>query len=782
LAQWQEFRVGDFLIRPKTRELIGPSGTVRLKPRSMDVLVDLSQHAGNLRTREEVLAAVWGDIAIGEEVLTHCIWELRTAFGDNRRDPRFIETLHRSGYRLIAPVVAPSEDAAPTLRPDVGRELSLLRGRVERFWVEQVLERSLRETETLAIECEERPDLVRYPWAGVQPLGTAEPAPPATVPRGENILATFERMGSALLIAGAVGAGKTVMLLQLARLALERARLDASKPVPVVLPLASWGERALPLEQWITAEIRGRYFLPRQLAKSWLDSGRLVLLLDGLDEVGEARRADCIAAINRFRRAVPLAALVVTCREEDYPGPSLELDGAIRLLPLSSSRIAAALAPQVTPSDALVHLVTSPLLLGLARRMLAGGAALQPNSMKDRLFHQFVHDSLSSREGPGYEEKEAVRWLSRLARMMLNRNRSVLAVEELQPSWLAGTWSRMAYVLVSRLIVGLWIGVAAACFLGTLSHNPTFALNVTHDGVIGGLFVALLDAMLLGRRRPDNPPTTSGLASGAAYSALAGCAAGAGVLVDHLARGAGALFAAPVFHGLLFALVLARPLRAVRFDRDVGAVEALTWSWARAVRGWMGVGALTWCLLLIGRYSGFWPARADEGRGLLSTLPNSLLFAMVPAVLFGLVPGVVDGKTRPNHGIFLSARNAALSGGLTVLGCLISILAGLPLVGTRWLGSVHLGRGIELHPGALLFIAIAGCFGPLAALRFGGLDLVKHAVLRVLLWHQGLCPLFFPRFLEHATRRGLLRRAGGGYLFFHSTLMAYLAATEEDAT
>ncbi len=58
--------------------------------------------------------------------------------------------------------------------------------------------------------------------------------------------------------------------------------------------------------------------------------------------------------------------------------------------------------------------------------------------------------------------------------------------------------------------------------------------------------------------------------------------------------------------------------------------------------------------------------------------------------------------------------------------------------------------------------------------------MLRHAVLRVLLWRQGLCPLLLPRFLDHAARRGLLRRAGGGYLFFHSTLMAYLAGRTED--
>src|SRR5262249_27382782 len=150
----------------------------------------------------------------------------------------------------------------------------------------------------------------------------ATPEPPQALPieRGESILATFDRMGGALLILGAIGAGKTVTLLQLAQLAVERARRDAAAPVPVVLPLASWGERAPPLARWTGPELRRNYFLPRELPALWLAGGRLLLLLDGLDEVAAARRSACIAAINRFRRALPLTPLAVTCREEEYTG------------------------------------------------------------------------------------------------------------------------------------------------------------------------------------------------------------------------------------------------------------------------------------------------------------------------------------------------------------------------------------------------------------------------------------------------------------------------------
>jgi hypothetical protein len=249
------------------------------------------------------------------------------------------------------------------------------------------------------------------------------------------------------------------------------------------------------------------------------------------------------------------------------------------------------------------------------------------------------------------------------------------------------------------------------------------------------------------------------------------------VLASHVAGGLGALFAAPLLHALLFALIAARPLATVSFDRDIRPVEALTWSWANALRAWLGIGTLTWILLLVGRTTGLWPAPAASS--LFSTLPNSFFFALVPALLFGLEPGAVEGKTRPNHGMWLSARNAMLSGALALIGCAAGVLAGWVVRRAGWLGAVRF-LGADLSPGRSLLLATICWFVPLAALRFGSLDLLKHAVLRILLTGQDLCPLRFPRFLEHVTRRGLLRRAGGSYLFFHSTLMSYLGGLEED--
>jgi Tol biopolymer transport system component/DNA-binding winged helix-turn-helix (wHTH) protein len=67
----------------------------------MDLLVYLAEHSGTVCSRRELLDHVWGDVVVGEEVLSQAVSKLRRALGDDSRSPRFIETIARRGYRLV---------------------------------------------------------------------------------------------------------------------------------------------------------------------------------------------------------------------------------------------------------------------------------------------------------------------------------------------------------------------------------------------------------------------------------------------------------------------------------------------------------------------------------------------------------------------------------------------------------------------------------------------------------------------------------------------------------
>jgi len=97
-------QVGDWWADRTTNELGRAGDTVRIEPKAMEVLMVLAARAGQVVSREELLAAVWPGVVVGDEALTQSIIKLRRALGDNPRSPSYIETISKRGYRLIAPV------------------------------------------------------------------------------------------------------------------------------------------------------------------------------------------------------------------------------------------------------------------------------------------------------------------------------------------------------------------------------------------------------------------------------------------------------------------------------------------------------------------------------------------------------------------------------------------------------------------------------------------------------------------------------------------------------
>ena len=77
---------------------------VRLRPKTFAVLHHLAERPGELVTKQALLDAVWGDVAVSEDVVRLSIGELRTALGDQRTVPHFVETVPRRGYRFMPAV------------------------------------------------------------------------------------------------------------------------------------------------------------------------------------------------------------------------------------------------------------------------------------------------------------------------------------------------------------------------------------------------------------------------------------------------------------------------------------------------------------------------------------------------------------------------------------------------------------------------------------------------------------------------------------------------------
>lgn len=111
------FRVGEFLIEPQLNTITRDDQTTRLEPKVMQVLQRLSNNAGEVVSKEQLMRAVWTDTIVTDDVLTRAVSELRKAFHDDRKEPRYIQTIPKGGYRLIARVSFDGVEPQPSSEP-----------------------------------------------------------------------------------------------------------------------------------------------------------------------------------------------------------------------------------------------------------------------------------------------------------------------------------------------------------------------------------------------------------------------------------------------------------------------------------------------------------------------------------------------------------------------------------------------------------------------------------------------------------------------------------------
>ena len=106
-----EFTCGGWTVQPELDRISRGGESVHLQPRLMDVLVYLAGKPGRVVPKAELVDAVWPEEFVSDGVLTRALCELRRLLGDDPADPRFIETIPKRGYRLVAAVGGCGEPA-----------------------------------------------------------------------------------------------------------------------------------------------------------------------------------------------------------------------------------------------------------------------------------------------------------------------------------------------------------------------------------------------------------------------------------------------------------------------------------------------------------------------------------------------------------------------------------------------------------------------------------------------------------------------------------------------
>ena len=678
-------------------------------------------------------------------------------------------------------------------------ELGILLKNVQTTWIKGVLEKSVHDAALLELGLELRAEAVDNPWRMVM---EAPDQSRETLPRGRRIKDIFDEANRLLLVLGEPGSGKTTTLLQLARDLIAEVDLSTfTQPVPVILNLSTWTNKAQPLDKWLVAELNSKYRLPKKDGQRWLKERRILPLLDGLDEVRAENRAACVEKINQLVTDYGLQGLVVCSRFKEYTALNVRLGfyRAIYIQPLTFEQVdeyleragdrLASLRETLQADEALRSMAQSPLILNvmsLAYQNASAEALSNPKLNTDKARRKHLFDTYIARmfnrkaRGQQYDNEETRQRLSWLARNMQKHNQYVFLIEGLQPSWLQTRSWRCVYTLASRLLSGLIFGLSFGLVYGLMDRLNAGLIY----GLLVGLPVSIIDVLRFEwldkwRDRKEITDFWWSVINIASVGFIIG-------LIYGLVYG--------LIYGLLVGLIggLIFGIRGSRknLKNDIQTVEALQWYWGKALKGGL-IGGLSFGLigaLGFGPYVGLGYIRLISRLkfGLIGGLIGGLSFGLIGglsgAVFYGLNPKIIETKTTPNQGIRLSARNALFGG-------LIGGLSVGPIVGLSFgliLGMIYelIFRDSGWQSDGLLVGLFTGVLGGLlagsaGALWYGGLDVIQHYTLRIILMIQGHTSRNYARFLDYAVDRIFLQKVGGGYRFIHRLLLEHFAEMGE---
>ncbi len=603
---------------------------------------------------------------------------------------------------------------AASLRKSDNEQRQILLDKVKQFWIEGFLKPSLQGATALPLGVTARPDAIADLTQGIEAL-SVELDPSYERLRATQIYDEIGR-GRTLLILGSPGAGKTIALLQLAQRLIERSQGNLSLPIPVVFNLSSWARDHKSIVDWAIDELREKYQVPKSLSKPWIQQQQLILLLDGLDEVDADHRNDCVRAINKFISLYPKTEIAVCSRVKDYEALTerLQISSALCLQPLTVEQVYAVLDSGGIPLTGLKTLLKNDAELEQFAR-----TPLILNFMKEAYTGWSVQDLI-----PQLRVKTELRNLN-LFDTYIDRRLEQGATSAYSKDRVMHWLSWLANCLLAKKRTIFLIEKMQANWLRSRSEEWVYRIiTFIFSGAMAGF-----NGWLVGK-------LTAYLIPGLKFWNME--------IADF-----------PAIFGLTAAIVGGS---FTALTKKISTLEQLSWSWQRAksrcvIELLTGIG--------FGLIFGLFLWLNSSIKGLYFGLISGLIFGLFFVLGSGLGSSEIKPSTTPNQGVHSSIRNCWVVGsiGALVFGAICGLIS-QPFVN-------ELSIGIALIGGMI--------FGLLFGMKYGGSVFAQHLILRQMLYQKGYSPWNYAKFLDFASERLLMKKIGGGYVFFHRMLLEHFA-------
>lgn len=780
----------------------------------------------------------------------------------------------RSKLQEILAQAGPSVRPAPSSDSDLPKLLTLMKS----AWIDGFRANSLKEIVQLELGKESYTHAIDHPLKDLMRLEdqSVQPLPP-----NASITEAFRMAEDFLLILGEPGSGKTITLLDLASDLIATAEANPTAPVPVVLNLSTWNESDRSFDSWIIRELKSKYYVPERLTKNWLKRSRLLLMLDGLDEVISRAREKCVLAINAFleeSNAVGMpTGMVLSCRVAEYEALPIRLrfKGAIKLLPLTIEQIdhylstprLEAIRTAVQSDAQLRELARTPLVLNIMvmaykdekNSAVPIETGVTRNQQYKNLMDRYITKMFKRRGDESkqpYTKETVLHILSWLAQRLVVQSQTVFLIESLQPDWLSGRAAWVAYWIGTRIT---WAAVYGLFMMGAFLlfklANPNAIESVgVHDVALGLILLCCVGGItgFIDARLYTNRHTAQLTSKGKRFWIRTLLYSGSYLLMI-----AAAMLSAPpsvakmIASASGFLLIYVAPIASFRsLKRDTRGdivTKSFGLAWKRAERGYVWatfsimllfgvqgpfimiwekhepivVGIAAFCTALAvlfwpyfgyyarqdtenpisflsrigmtnylsatGRLAIFflavglvtiithtllngWPKLgiAQVGGAFLSFIGISLYLGLITASFSAIKPNTIESTSVPNQGIKLTFRHAVVSSMLVFLIGIFLICGPLFMVQVLINSKDDVGI-VTIY--LLLFASIATTVG-----LWYGVAVLRHFILRFILYRQGHIPKDFVRFLNHSTNLIFLRKVGGGYVFIHRLVMEHFAS------